>query len=128
MRRVLMPPVETVIHDDGPRNVCRAVAFVPGICVAEQAVIHNMAEHLWAPGHLALDRPGVGIQQQLVGVVAQARVGLPRAVRPHPVPSPGTEPNHVPWARFPRATLRSLSPVVSPGSNRQMSTPSARPA
>ena len=69
-----------------------------------QLVVDPVPEHLGPPGDVALDRPGVGVEQQLGGVVPQPVGRAPRTVRPAgrsagPAPMPGTKPNHVPWAR-----------------------------
>ena len=98
LRRCVVAPVEAVVDDDGPGNVCRAVAEVPDVRVAPQLRVDNMAEHLWAPAHLAFDRTGAGIQQQLVGVVPQTLSRQPRPERTHAVslsradPGNGAEP------------------------------------
>ena len=83
-----------VVHHNGARHVWRAVASVPDVRVAMARSVHGMAENLRAPGHLALDRPGVGVQQHLVGVVPQAQRRLPRTVRSHGIPRSGAEPGN----------------------------------
>src|ERR1035437_8593934 len=57
-------------------------------------LVHDVAEHLWAPGHLAFDRAGAGIQQQLVDVVPQALCRQPRAERTDAIPLSGAEPRN----------------------------------
>ena len=75
------PPVEEGVGDDGLGNEGRAVALVHREVVAAEGV----AEHRRVPVDLALDRLGVGVEQQLGRVAAMAGGRLVGAVDPEAV-------------------------------------------
>jgi hypothetical protein len=71
--RAVGPPVEERIDDDGLRHVLRR------ILVVALTGLEVVAEDRSVPLHLAVDRLGVGIEQQLVRIAPEA---LRRVVRP----------------------------------------------
>jgi hypothetical protein len=94
LRRSVIAPVEAVVDYHGPGHVRRAVAEVPDVRVAAKLRVDDVAEHLGAPGHVAFDRTGAGIQQQLFGVVPQTLRRQPRSERTHPISLSGAEPGN----------------------------------
>ena len=62
-------------HHDGARHVRGAVALLP-----DEGVSRHVRVDALAPADLALDRPGVRIEQQLVRIAAHASRGIPGAV------------------------------------------------
>ncbi len=108
----VVPPVVGVRHDDAPGHVRRAVAPVAHVGVAAQLGVDPVPEHLGAPGHVALDRPGVGVEQQLVRVVAHALGRTPRAAHPQGVALTGADARD---EAEPRAVGALLEPDGAPG-------------
>ena len=74
-----------------PQSNCRPVTHAPRHDGAESALVglvrrvEAVPEHLLAPRDLAVDGGGVGVEEQLGRVAAQALAGCPRAVDPEPV-------------------------------------------
>ena len=68
-------PVEERVDDHAVGHVRRGVVVVARVLVAEV-----VAEQRLVPVDLAAGRLGVGVEEQLVGVAAQALGGVPRAV------------------------------------------------
>src|SRR4029077_2841296 len=71
-------PVEERIHDDRARHVRGAVVVVD----LSGRTAKTIREDRLVPGHVALDRPSVWIEQQLRGQAALTLLGRPRTVYP----------------------------------------------
>ncbi len=71
----VVAPVEGGVHDHRQGHVGPAVGGARAVLVAE-----HVGEHLLAPAHLPGDGLGVGIEQQLGRVAAQAGGRIPRPV------------------------------------------------
>ena len=82
-------PVEIVADDDAARHERRGIAVVPHPGVARERVVDDVPKHFGPPRHLGADGARIGVEQQLRGVVTQARRGRPRSVRAVPVRRPG---------------------------------------
>jgi hypothetical protein len=82
-RLLVAGPVEARVDDHALRHRGRAVRVVPFVRLAE-----DVREHRLAPGHSALDRPGVRVQEELVPVAAEPLRWLPWAVDPEAVALP----------------------------------------
>ena len=72
-QRLVVAPGEGRIDDPGLHHVLGAVALVVGRVVP---ALHLVAEDRRVPGQLALERLGVGVEHQLVGVEAVAAGGI----------------------------------------------------
>ncbi len=79
-------PVEEGVHHDAERHVRGGVLVVAAVLVTEV-----VAEERLVPLDLAVRRLGVGVEQQLVGVAAQAPLGLVGPVHPVAVALPGLD-------------------------------------
>jgi hypothetical protein len=82
-------PREGVVHDDAARHVRRRVGRIGEAGVDR---VPRVAEQRRVQRQLAVDRAGVGVQEQLGGVVPQPRAGLVAAVHPVAVPLAGADP------------------------------------
>ncbi len=74
-RGLVVLPVEAAVGHDGAGHRGGGVGVVDGVRVVE-----GVREDVLAPGGVALDRDGVGVEQELGGVVAEAAGGVPLAV------------------------------------------------
>ena len=114
-------PVEERVDDDAVRHVRRGVVVVARVGVAEV-----VAEQRLVPVDLAAGRLGVGVEQQLGGVAAQALAGVLRAVHAVAVALAGL---HLRQVAVPDVgvDLGQLDPGLGAvaSSNRQSSTRSA---
>ncbi len=90
--RPVVAPVEERVDHDRPGHERRAVGRVGG---AVGTAVGCEVERRVVPLHLALDRLGVGVDQQLGRVGPQALLGLPRAVHPEAVALARLHPRHV---------------------------------
>ena len=79
-RGAVIAPVEIRRHQHRARYVRRRVAVVRSI-----RVIGRMTVDRRVPVHIARDRAGIGVEQQLRGIAADARRRIPRAVDPKAV-------------------------------------------
>ena len=79
-RSAVIAPVELRRHQHRARYVRRRVAVVGSI-----RVIGRMTVDRRVPVHLARNRAGIGVEQQLRGIAADARRRIPRAVDPKAV-------------------------------------------
>ena len=129
VRRDVALPVERLVDHHTSGHVGLGVAVVPQPGVAGQLDPDLVAEERRCQPDVALDRPGVGVEQELGLVVAQTVLRLPRTGGPDRVPLPGVTPrrcpNQNPCARSVRGMRRSEAPSRSPASNRQTCTVSA---
>jgi hypothetical protein len=93
-QRAVVPPFEPRVGDDRPRDERRAVLVVALAVVAAEGV----AVDGWIPLDLAVERPGVRVDEQLRRVAAQADVRVMRPVHPVPValPRPDARQERVP--------------------------------
>ena len=79
-------PVELVTHDDRARHRGRTVEGGADVRVAGPRLgVDLMAVDLRAPRDLALEGLGVGVDEQLVGVVPHPRLGSPGSVHPEAI-------------------------------------------
>ncbi len=77
----VLAPVEDVLVDhDGARDVGGGVAVVGRLGIGPAVLADDVAVDLGRPGDLAVHGVGVGVEQQLGGVVPVALVRRPRAV------------------------------------------------
>ena len=90
VRPVIATPVEGHVGHHRARHERRAV-----VVVALARIAVHVVEARRVPAHLPLDRLGVGIEQQLVGVAALALGGIPRAVDPEAVAGACAQAGHV---------------------------------
>ena len=90
-RRPVVHPVEVRVGDDAFGHARGAVAVVGRIGVAA----HRVWVHGGVPSHLALDRLGVRVEQQLRRIAAMAGVRCPRSVDAVAVALPGFDVGHV---------------------------------
>jgi hypothetical protein len=74
-RRPIGAPVEERVRDHGARHEGRAV-----VVVAAERLAEHVREHGGVPLHGAVDRLGVGVEQQLVRVAAVSLARVPGAV------------------------------------------------
>src|SRR5664280_3603950 len=85
-------PAEAVGDDDAAGHERRRISLIEHGDVRTEGALEPLPEDLLAPCDLALYRAGVGIEQQLRGIVAVALFGLPRAVRAQAVALSGPDP------------------------------------
>ncbi len=106
-RRTVDAPVEERVVDHPPGHVRRAVGGV-GLIV----VVEVVGEAGRVPVDLALDRLGVGVEEQLAGVAPQPLLRLPRAVDPVAVALARADIGQV---RVPAVAvdLRQLDPLLA---------------
>ena len=83
-RSAVIAPVELLSHQHRARHVRRRIVFV-----GTTRVIGRMTEDRRVPLHLAGDRAGIRVEQQLRGIAASARSRVPRAVHAKAVALPG---------------------------------------
>ena len=82
-RGPIAAPVEVGMGDDRARREGRAVAVV-GLQILALAS-HAIGEDGLIPADVTLDGPGVGVEEQLGRVAAQAALGIVRAVDPEAI-------------------------------------------
>ena len=78
--RAVAAPVERGVGHDRERHAAGAVDLAGAILVASAIFRDVERKHGGAPRHLAFDRLGVRIEQQLVRIAAHAASRIPRAV------------------------------------------------
>ena len=82
-RASVLAPVEPGIHDDRARHVRGAVG---GIGLVAERVVVGVPEHRWVPRQLAVQRLGVGIDEELGRVAARPAARVVGTVDPEAVP------------------------------------------
>ena len=82
----VVAPAEGPVDHDRLRQVRRAVAIVRGQILAR--IADPVAEERLVPAHGAIDRLGIGIEQELRGIEAMALFGLPGPFHAIPVEEP----------------------------------------
>ena len=89
----VVAPVEVVVDDHAAPDVRRGVALVAGAETVHgaQVVVDLVAVDRGVGGELAADGPGVGVEQELVGVEPQTLGGGPGPVDPVAVALTGLE-------------------------------------
>ena len=87
-REVVCAPVELGVDDDAARQVGSGVAVVAHRDVAAQVCADVVGVEGAVEVHLAVDGAGVGVEEELRGVVEQGSVGVPRAVDADGIPLP----------------------------------------
>ncbi len=131
VRPDVLPPGEEAVDDHRPGHV-RLGVEVADVLVA--GAVPAVAEELGTPGQVARDRLGVGVDEQLVGVVAQPVGGRVAAVdpeavvlaRPHPVdvamPVQVGALGELEGGRGPSGAIEEhqLDPVGGPGEQREV--------
>ncbi len=93
-REIVCAPVELVLDDDAARHVWRGVAVVAHREVAAEVGTDAMGVEGAVEVHAALDRAGVGVEEQLRGVVQQRPVRVPVPVDAEGVALAGRDTGH----------------------------------
>ena len=89
-RRAVVAPVEVGVDDDREHRLAQVV-----VGVALLGVLEVVGEQRLVVGDLALDRLGVGVEQQLARVAAVAVLGVVGAVHAEAVALAGLQARHV---------------------------------